>query len=173
MDATDVQNLRAVLTRRSKAIQELSELQSRIATDETRRAELQYGIDADTIAAEEMLYLDGAYGRDKADEIISVIATSIAQVVEENQQAEPPEPVGPVEEPFHSRVRSALSVARRWGRRRYEYELAWVIDQMVRCLAADKYEHWVAERKKGKNGPNTYDWDTGLAPMEYNPPRST
>ena len=27
-----------------------------------------------------------------------------------------------------------------------------------------KYEKWVKDAKSGKDGPNTYDWDEGIAP---------
>ena len=39
----------------------------------------------------------------------------------------------------------------------------WLIDQVVRALA-DNYDAWVAEWQKGEDGPNTYEWDTGVAP---------
>jgi len=40
----------------------------------------------------------------------------------------------------------------------------WVIDQMVRVLLGDRYEAWVASYKDGIDGPETYDWDEGIAP---------
>ena len=40
----------------------------------------------------------------------------------------------------------------------------WVIDQMVRALTGDGYEAWVKLQKDGEDGPNTYDWDEGIAP---------
>ena len=40
----------------------------------------------------------------------------------------------------------------------------WVIDQMVRALTGNGYEKWVAERKAGEDGPDTYSWDIGIAP---------
>jgi len=39
----------------------------------------------------------------------------------------------------------------------------WVIDQMIRILA-DDYEAWVTEYRDGEDGPETYDWDEGIAP---------
>lgn len=40
----------------------------------------------------------------------------------------------------------------------------WVIDQMVRALVGDGYDRWVADRKNGIDGPETYSWDVGIAP---------
>ncbi|MHC4180472.1 MAG: hypothetical protein ACYSWU_23465 [Planctomycetota bacterium] len=39
----------------------------------------------------------------------------------------------------------------------------WVLDQVVRILAAD-YDKWVAEYCDGEDGPQTYGWDTGIPP---------
>lgn len=40
----------------------------------------------------------------------------------------------------------------------------WVIDQMLRSLLGDEYEQWVRNFKDGEDGPDTYDWDEGVAP---------
>ena len=40
----------------------------------------------------------------------------------------------------------------------------WVIDQMVKTLTGLKYKQWVREFENGEDGPNTYEWDTGIAP---------
>ena len=40
----------------------------------------------------------------------------------------------------------------------------WVIDQMVRILAGDKYDQIVAYSCRGSDGPATYSWDVGIAP---------
>jgi hypothetical protein len=40
----------------------------------------------------------------------------------------------------------------------------WVIDQMVRILADDQYDVIVADAKYGEDEPDTYEWDTGIAP---------
>lgn len=39
----------------------------------------------------------------------------------------------------------------------------WVIDQIIR-IAVDNYDQWVSEYCKGKDGPDTYYWDIGIAP---------
>jgi len=45
-----------------------------------------------------------------------------------------------------------------------EHHKTWVIDQVVRALTGEGYAAWVAEAKNGKDGPETYDWDEGIAP---------
>ncbi len=40
----------------------------------------------------------------------------------------------------------------------------WVIDQIVRVLAGKNYDKIIAEAKFGEDGPETYEWDTGIAP---------
>ena len=62
------------------------------------------------------------------------------------------------------RIEKALRVAMRFGNTDGEHHKAWVIDQMVRALTGEGYEAWVAIKKDGEDGPNTYDWDTGTAP---------
>lgn len=70
-----------------------------------------------------------------------------------------------------------------------EHHKQWVIDQMVRALTgcpmvmvlnpsanggaglmveaqgeSAEYRQWVADVKAGEDGPETYEWDTGIAP---------
>jgi hypothetical protein len=61
-------------------------------------------------------------------------------------------------------IEDALTIARRYGGIDGDHHKAWVIDQMVRYLTADDYPAFVAEAKAGEDGPETYDWDTGIAP---------
>ncbi|WP_312271579.1 hypothetical protein [Pseudomonas sp.] len=58
----------------------------------------------------------------------------------------------------------ALDMARRFGQIPGSHHQAWVIDQMCRVLLGDEYETWVADAKAGEDGPDTYDWNTGIAP---------
>jgi hypothetical protein len=62
------------------------------------------------------------------------------------------------------RIDLALDFALRYGQIGGDHHKAWVIDQMVRALTGDQYEQWVREAKDGEDGPNTYDWDEGIAP---------
>ena len=57
----------------------------------------------------------------------------------------------------------ALDFIMRWGGFDGNHHKQWVLDQLARILA-DDYDAWVAEAKAGEDGPDTYDWDEGIAP---------
>ena len=40
---------------------------------------------------------------------------------------------------------------------------AWVIDQMVRVLAGDRYDDIVRDACDSEEGPDIYEWDCGVA----------
>jgi hypothetical protein len=63
-----------------------------------------------------------------------------------------------------SRIDAALDIANRYGGIDGAHHKTWVIDQMVRALLRDQYEHWVTHHCAGDNGPNTYSWDEGIPP---------
>ena len=70
----------------------------------------------------------------------------------------------------NEKVENALSIAD-WGSIDGDHHTMWVIDQMVRALTGctsdtetQEYEDWVADFNNGEEGPNTYEWDTGIAP---------
>lgn len=65
---------------------------------------------------------------------------------------------------FNQRIQKALDIANRYGSVDGEHHKTWVIDQMVRALVKDSYEERVRRRKEGKDGPDTYQWDPGIAP---------
>lgn len=44
------------------------------------------------------------------------------------------------------------------------HHLRWVVDQAVRILAGPDYDRLIAEYCDGEDGPETYEWDTGVAP---------
>ena len=58
----------------------------------------------------------------------------------------------------------ALEIARNFGGIEGDHHRAWTIDQMVRALTGDGYEDWVAKANAGDDGPDTYEWGTGIAP---------
>lgn len=57
------------------------------------------------------------------------------------------------------RIDKAISIAIEYGGIDGDHHKAWVIDQMVRALAGDRYEAIVAEACDGEDGPKTYSWD--------------
>lgn len=58
----------------------------------------------------------------------------------------------------------AIELAVRYGGIDGAHHKMWVIDQMVRALAGDDYARIVAEACDGEDGPDTYEWDVGIAP---------
>lgn len=45
-----------------------------------------------------------------------------------------------------------------------EHHKKWVLDQILRNVAGIEYVKWVADYKAGEDGPETYEWDEGIAP---------
>ena len=62
------------------------------------------------------------------------------------------------------RIDAAIEIAVLYGGIDGAHHKAWVIDQMVRALAGDRYRDIVAIACDGADGPETYDWDEGIAP---------
>jgi len=62
------------------------------------------------------------------------------------------------------KIQSALDLAIRYGGIDGAHHKTWVIDQVIRILAGDKYDEIVREACDGEDGPNTYEWDEGIAP---------
>lgn len=62
------------------------------------------------------------------------------------------------------RIAKAIKLAIQYGGIDGDHHKAWVIDQMVRSLAGKKYKQIVREAKAGEDGPETYDWNEGIAP---------
>lgn len=60
------------------------------------------------------------------------------------------------------RIKEALERAK-WGSFDGGHHKMWVIDQMVRILTGDNYHVWVSSFE-GEDGPDTYEWDEGIAP---------
>lgn|GEM_PF-765130 len=63
-----------------------------------------------------------------------------------------------------AQIRKALKVAVQYGGIDGDHHKAWVIDQMVRALTGKDYKKFVVAAKAGQDGPDTYDWDEGIAP---------
>jgi hypothetical protein len=63
-----------------------------------------------------------------------------------------------------ARIKEALDIAVQYGGIDGDHHKAWVIDQMVRVLAGDKYRKLVRDAKAGEDGPETYEWNEGIAP---------
>ena len=61
-------------------------------------------------------------------------------------------------------LKEALELAFNYGGIDGAHHKQWVIDQMVRVLAREKYEELIKKYKYGEDGPETHSWDTGIAP---------
>lgn len=61
-------------------------------------------------------------------------------------------------------IERAIEIAVRYGGIDGDHHKAWVIDQIVRVLAGDRYVKIVAEACSGDDGPETYTWDEGIPP---------
>jgi hypothetical protein len=62
------------------------------------------------------------------------------------------------------RIDDAIDLAVQYGGIDGDHHKAWVIDQMVRALAGDRYAEIVRDAKAGEDGPETYEWNEGIAP---------
>jgi hypothetical protein len=86
------------------------------------------------------------------------------------------------------KITNALEIAVKYGGNDGDHHKAWVIDQMVRALTgcelvedsaldcnsrpykfkrqgeSNEYLALVAEAKSGEDGPETYEWNCGIAP---------
>lgn len=61
-------------------------------------------------------------------------------------------------------IEEVLEFIRQYGSIDGDHHKTWVLDNIVRIFALDRYDDWVRETRRGEDGPTTYDWDTGIAP---------
>ncbi|HCJ6323673.1 TPA: hypothetical protein U2L50_004679 [Citrobacter farmeri] len=62
------------------------------------------------------------------------------------------------------RIERAIELACRYGGTDEIHHLQWVLDQMVRELAGERYVQIVADAIGGEDGTSTYRWNVGIAP---------
>ena len=65
---------------------------------------------------------------------------------------------------LNCRIEQALEIAFFYGQIDGDHHKRWVVDQMVRKLTGARYDDWVKDYQDGEDGPETYEWDTGIAP---------
>lgn len=63
-----------------------------------------------------------------------------------------------------ARAEQALNIIQHYGSIEGDHHRCWVIDQVVRALTGEQYDEWVRAMCDGEDGPDTYDWDEGIAP---------
>lgn len=61
------------------------------------------------------------------------------------------------------RIAKAVDLISQYGGIDGGHHKQWVLDQVLRVLLPD-YETWVQEYRNGEDGPDTYEWDEGIAP---------
>lgn len=64
----------------------------------------------------------------------------------------------------HERIEEAMSLIEQYAGIDGAHHKQWVIDQVARALKGEGYEKWVREYCDGDDGPETYEWDEGIAP---------
>jgi hypothetical protein len=62
------------------------------------------------------------------------------------------------------RIEEAINLAVMYGGIDGAHHKDWLIDQMVRKLAGERYDQIVADACAGEDGPDTFSWDCGIAP---------
>lgn len=68
--------------------------------------------------------------------------------------------------PHSQRIRDAIEIAENYGQIDGAHHKMWVIDKMIKTLCGSQieYDRFIEEYEEGDDGPETYDWDTGIAP---------
>lgn len=61
-------------------------------------------------------------------------------------------------------MNEAMEIIERFGGIDGAHHKTWVIDQVARKLKGVDYDQWVIDMCDGEDGPNTYDYDCGIAP---------
>lgn len=62
------------------------------------------------------------------------------------------------------RISEAVSIGLQYGQIDGAHHKTWVIDQMLRVLLQDEYDEAIRNSCCGEDGPDTYGWETGIAP---------
>lgn len=62
------------------------------------------------------------------------------------------------------RIQLAIDCGLSYGSIDGDHHKMWTIDQMLRILAGDRYGQLITDYRDGADGPETYSWDTGVAP---------
>ena len=63
------------------------------------------------------------------------------------------------------KIDAALELAGSFGGIDGGHHKMWVIDQMVLALVGpENYDKWIANYCNGEDGPETWEWDRGIAP---------
>lgn len=61
-------------------------------------------------------------------------------------------------------IEKALDIIMEYGSTNGAHHKQWVLDQVVRELTGETYSDWVKDHNFGEDGPDTYEWEEGIAP---------
>ncbi len=64
---------------------------------------------------------------------------------------------------MEEKIKKALDLIMDYGSIDGGHHKQWILDQVVRILV-DDYQSWIDAHNQGEDGPNTYEWDEGIAP---------
>lgn len=62
------------------------------------------------------------------------------------------------------RIVKALDLIDQYASIDGDHHKQWLLARLVWILTGDRYNEWVRAYEDGEDGPNTYEWDEGIAP---------
>ena len=65
---------------------------------------------------------------------------------------------------LQKRIDDSLNLIVQYGGVDGAHHKQWLLDQVVRILSNKAYDVWLDVYSDGADGPDTYEWDTGIAP---------
>ena len=61
-------------------------------------------------------------------------------------------------------AKQVLNLIEEWGGIDGGHHKQWLLNEIVKTITKDGYEQWIKIYEDGEDGPETYEWDTGIAP---------
>lgn len=61
------------------------------------------------------------------------------------------------------KIKDVLDLIMKYGGIDDSHHKQWLLNEIVEILS-DDYDKWVEDYNGGEDGPNTYEWDRGIAP---------
>lgn len=65
---------------------------------------------------------------------------------------------------LEKKIDAAIEILADYGQVDEDHHKAWVINEVAKVLLVYGYDKFVREYCDGEDGPNTYEWNTGIAP---------
>ena len=65
----------------------------------------------------------------------------------------------------YEKITKAVEIISNYGGLDGGHHKQWVLDQVMKVLMGPAvYEQWLAKYCSGEDGPDTHEWDVGIAP---------